>query len=411
MNRVRTIAFTHRNSDVHFIGRFHLEQPGLLTVLERVKSATGIAELMYLSTCNRVEFVFVTEGDTDAAFMQRFFNAFNPSWTPEEIGQAVSSAQVLQGPDAVQHFFKVASSLDSMVVGEREIITQLRSAYEFCRENGLTGDTLRLLAQKAIECAKEVYTQTNIAKNPVSVVSLAYRKLRSLNVRLDARFLIIGAGVTNTTMAKYLRKHGFHNFTVFNRTLANGEKLAAALGGTACPLASLRDHTGGFDVIITCTGSGEKIITKDIYRALAAGDKGRKAVVDLAVPSDLDEDIPQLFDVHLISVSSLQEIARKNLKEREKELAACERIIRSNMAEFRKDFRERKVELAMSQVPKKVKEIRETAVREVFAKDIERLDERSRETLDKVIAYLEKKYISVPMKMAKEILIEDPSAE
>ncbi|MCC6601018.1 MAG: glutamyl-tRNA reductase, partial [Crocinitomicaceae bacterium] len=318
---------------------------------------------------------------------------------------------VFEGEEALKHLFEVASSLDSLVVGEREIITQVRNAYELCHKLDLTGDLLRLVVQKTIECAKKVYTHTNISRNPVSVVSLAYRKLRDLNVKLDSKILIVGSGVTNSTMAKYLKKHGFTDFVVFNRTLANAEKLAKEISGKAFPLSELKNYKNGFDVIVTCTGSSEAIITKDIYSALVGNDKNKKVVIDLAVPNDLDEEILKSYDVNLIAVNNLQEIARKNLLEREKELSACVKIIEGNIEEFRKELKERKVELAMSDVPKKVKEIRETAVNEVFAKDIEKLDAGSKETLDKVIAYLEKKYISVPMKMAKEILIEETSAK
>jgi glutamyl-tRNA reductase len=239
------------------------------------------------------------------------------------------------------------------------------------------------------------------------VVSLAYRKLKDLNVKLDAKFLIIGSGVTNTSMAKYLKKHGFTNFVVFNRTLSNAEPLANELNGKALPLSDLKNYKNGFDVIVSCTGSSEYIITKEIYSSLVGNDKSKKVVIDLAVPNDLDEAILKNYEVNLISVNNLQEIAKKNLLEREKELSACEKIIEKNIEEFRQEFKERKLERAMSNVPKKVKEIREIAVNEVFAKDIQKLDEQSKETLDKVIAYLEKKYISVPMKMAREILIEE----
>jgi glutamyl-tRNA reductase len=116
-----------------------------------------------------------------------------------------------------------------MIVGEREIITQVRNAFELCKKNGLTGDFIRILLRHTIETAKRVYTETTIATKPVSVVSLAYHKLRDMNISLDARFLIIGAGVTNTNMSKFLRNHGFKKFTVYNRTLSKAENLAKDL--------------------------------------------------------------------------------------------------------------------------------------------------------------------------------------
>ena len=409
MNNFKSIAVTHKHFDINDIGKFHIDEKEWENRLSVLKESSGIDELMFLSTCNRVEFLLNTTSVTDKDFVKKFIFSVYPEIKNEDAEKTISSALVLEGEGALKHLFHVASSLDSLVVGEREIITQVRNSYELCKKLNLTGDLLRIVIQKTIECAKKVYTHTNISRNPVSVVSLAYRKLRELNVKLDSRFLIVGSGVTNSTMAKYLKKHGFTNFVVFNRTLSNAEKLANELTGKAFPLSELKNYKKGFDVIVTCTGSSEAIITKEIYSSLVGNDKSKKVVIDLAVPNDLDEEILKNYDVNLIAVNNLQEIAKKNLLEREKELSACEIIIDQNIEEFRRDFKERMVEIAMSDVPRKVKEIRETAVNEIFAKDIEKLDVQSKETLDKVIAYLEKKYISVPMKMAKEILIEESS--
>lgn len=402
MQQFHLLALTHRSIDLADIGRFHLAEENRTAVLERVKNSCGLSELMYLSTCNRVEFLFVTDATVDRKFIAQFFQAFN-----SQEAKFAEKAELFSGEAALQHLFEVSSSLDSLVVGEREIITQVRNSYEQGKEAGLTGDTLRILVRKAIETAKAVYTQTNIARNPVSVVSLAYRKLRDLNVSLDARILFIGSGVTNTSMARYLRKHGFTKFTVFNRTLSNAQLLAEEIGGTAFPLTKLSDYHEGFDVIVTCTGADYAVITPEIYHTLAAGDRSRKVVIDLAVPNDLDAEVLRQWDVNLIAVNNLQDVAGENLRQREQELDACRSIIAESIATTRQELRERKIELAMSEVPRKVKEIRETAVNAVFAKEISGLDNASKEVLDRILNYVEKKYISVPMKLAREILAEE----
>ena len=243
------------------IGRFHMDDDVVQSRLSGLKGSMNIEELLYLSTCNRVEFVLSTDQILDSDYLQRFFTAFDPAWNQSEIEWSIQNAQVFTGETALNHLYSVASSIDSLVVGEREIITQVRNAYEKCNSFGLTGDLIRLVIKSTIEVAKEVYTETNIARNPVSVVSLAYRKLRSLNVKSDARFLIIGSGITNTNMAKYLKKHEFANFTVFNRTIENAQKLASELNGKAFPLSELENYKNGFDIIVTCTGSSESIIT------------------------------------------------------------------------------------------------------------------------------------------------------
>lgn len=406
MNKVKIIAFTHKITDINDIGKLHIEENALQGRLAFLKQEAELDELLYLSTCNRVEFMLSNNESVNTTYLKKFFTAFNPDWTESEINWAMENAQVFEGDDALRHLFNVASSIDSLVVGEREIITQVRNAYEKCSKFNLTGDLIRLAIKKTVETAKDVYTHTNIARNPVSVVSLAYRKLRELNVKQDARFLIIGSGVTNTTMAKYLKKHKFANFTIFNRTLANAQKLAEELSGTAYTLSELKNYTKGFDIIVTCTGASESIITPEIYKSLVADDRSKKVVIDLAIPNDLDAEILNNYDVNLIAINNLQEVAKENLQAREQELHACSTIIEKNILEFKQLLKTRKVELAMSEVPKKMKEIRETA-NEVFAKEILSLDSGSKEVLDKILSYMEKKYISVPMKMAKAILIED----
>ena len=411
MKRFKIIAFTHKALGVDPVGKLHIPEAELPSRLLVAKAAVQCDELMYLSTCNRVEFLLSTKEELTKEKLARFFSATYNGWNTEDHLWAVSAANILEEEEALRHLFAVASSIDSLVVGEREIITQVRNAYELCRSFGITGDLLRLVIRKSIENAKEVYTRTDISRKPVSVVSLAYRRLRELNVKLDAKILIVGSGVTNTAMCRYLLKHGFTNFTVFNRTLSNAEKLAGELNSRAFTLSELKNFNEGFDVIVTCTGSVESVITKDIYKQLTGEDKSKKIVIDLAVPNDVAEDVLNSYDINLIAVNNLQEIANENLKEREKELTACEIIIENNLEEFRKTLKERKVELAMSGVPKMVKEIRETAVNEIFAKDIDGLDTNSKEVLEKVLAYMEKKYISVPMKMAKVIMLDEVSSK
>ncbi len=403
MNRLKIIAFTHKTTDLTNIGKLHIQEDAIRSRLENLRSQTGVDELFYLSTCNRVEFIVSHNQGIDKPFLKSFFTSFDPSWTKADVNWAIENAQIFSDDDALRHLFNVASSIDSLVVGEREIITQVRNSYEKCNEFGFTGDLIRLSIKKTIEVAKDIYTHTNIAKNPVSIVSLAYRKLRALNIKQDARFLIIGSGITNTTMAKYLKKHLFSNFTIFNRTLANAEKLAIELNGKAFPLSELKNYKNGFDIIVTCTGAAQSIITPELYKNLVGDDRSKKIVIDLAIPNDLDMEIVNNYDVNLIAITNLQEVAKENLQAREQELEACKIIIEKNIEDFKQILKTRKVELAMSEVPKKVKEIRKTA-NELFAKELKGLNSESKEVLDKMLSYIEKKYISVPMKMAKEIL-------
>lgn len=406
MKEFKVIAFTHRNTPLEEVGKFHIDPSQRADVLGSLRQTMHLSELMYLSTCNRVEFLIVTEDILNTTYLQRFFQTFNPNWSSSQIQEVASQAIVFEGEDAVRHFFSVASSLDSLVVGEREIITQVRTAFEDSVAQKLSGDFIRLLLKSTIETAKKVFTDTPVARNPVSVVSLAYRKLKTMHVKKDARILVIGAGQTNTSMCKYLKKHGFTRFSVFNRSLPNAQNLASMLGGKAYLLDELFNYQDGFDVLITCTASSDHILNSQSYEKLLAGDTSRKVVVDLAIPADIDPSVYKHFPVSAILVDTLRQAAEENLALRRNALHQCEEILQHQLNEFRSIYRQRQVQRALGEIPKMVKDIREHATQNVFAREIDQLDEQSREVLDKLMAYIEKKYISVPMKMAKEILLD-----
>lgn len=407
LDSLQIVAFTHKQIKINEIGLLHLSEESQEQILPAIKTKFLFSEFMFLSTCNRVELIFKTPDDISRETLSSILTEINPAISNEDANTIANSAAIFKGIHAVEHLFNVASSLDSLVIGEREIITQVRRAYEVCNKIGITGDLIRLLVKQTIETAKDVYTNTDIAKNPVSVVSLAYRQLRDLNIKNDARILIIGAGETNTTLAKYLQKHKYANFVVFNRTESKAQVLANELGGTAYQLNELKNYAKGFDVLITCTSSETPIVTKEIYTSLLAGEKGKKVVIDLAVPNDIDRNLPNEFDIKLIAVETLKEQAQDNLVKREKELNACSNVISNHIDEFLQIHRERSVELAFGEIPKKVREIKEVALNEVFAKDLGTLDTSSREVLDKVLAYMEKKYNAVAMKTAKEALLKE----
>lgn len=407
VDKIHIFAFTHRQLEVNQIGWLHISPDNQKDRLSELKDKFEFQELMFLSTCNRVEFVFKTKQTIGEKEIYQILKKLYPEFSSEKLTLFSKNAEHYQGEAAIEHLIKVTSSIDSMIIGEREIITQVRKAFQLCKGYGITGDTIRLVIRHTIETAKKIYTETNIAQRPVSVVSLAYQTLRNKNVPLDARFIVVGAGVTNTNMSRFLKKHGFKNFAVFNRTLEKAERLASHLGGKAFPLDELKNYDKGFDVLITCTGAENSIITEDIYNQLLQKDASSKIIIDLAIPNDLDTQLLKKHVIDYISVDYLQKISHKNLEERAREIIHVEEIINEAVVEFKEMFRIRQVELAMKTVPQKVKEIKSTALEHVFAKEMETLDDQSKETMEKIINYLEKKYISVPMKMAKEILLKN----
>lgn len=406
MERFSAIALTHKSIPLELIGRFHIEDEQLSPILNDLKTLFDLSECMYLSTCNRVEILMVKEGGFKKSQMQSLLKTLQPNLNSDELQICTDNAEYHSNEDALKHLLRVSSSLDSMVIGEREIITQVRNAYNKCCELGLTGDLLRLVIKKTIETSKEIFTKTNIFKKPVSVVSLAYHKLREYNFDLSARIVIVGAGQTNRTMTKFLRKHGYKNLSVFNRTPQRAEDLVKEVGGRAFALSELKNFKEGFDVLISCTAAAESIIDSILYNSLLAGEEDLKVIIDLSVPGDIADEISTSFPVKVINIEELKITANINLKERSKDTTRCEEIIDRSMLEFHDLYKTRQIELAMRHIPAKVREVRETAVNAVFAKDLEKLDANSREVIDKMMAYMEKKYISMPFRMAKEAMLK-----
>ena len=407
MEYLKIIAFTHKQIDLKSLGKLVICEHTLDDRLRNIQSELNIREIFYVGTCNRVEFIFTSSEELDKAFISRFLHVLDMGLPEEYMEQFIENVSVYEKTQAFNHLLRTSCSLESLVVGEKEILAQVRKAYEACRVAGFTGDYMRMIMNRVVKTAKEVYTHTNISKNPVSIVSLAYRKLRELNVCANSRLLIIGAGETNKNIAQYLKKHKYANFSIFNRTIEKAENLAKDLNGTAYHLTELENYNQGFDVIITCTGATEPIITEEIYIKLLNGDTGKKVIVDLAIPNDVAPEVVKNFPLHYIEVESLKEIARKNIQERYDELINAEHIIDANIKEFDAVLRQRKIEIAMSDVPQKIKDIRHKAVNAVFADEINTLDDNSRAVLERVMDYMEKKCITIPMVMAKEILVKN----
>lgn len=407
MEYLKIIAFTHKQIDLKALGKLVICEQTLDDRLRNIQSELNIKEIFYVGTCNRVEFIFTSAEEINKTFISRFLHVLDMGLPEEYMEKFIENVSAYEKTEAFNHLLRTSCSLESLVVGEKEILAQVRRAYEACKLAGFTGDYMRMIMDRVVKTAKEVYTHTNISRNPVSVVSLAYRKLRELNMCGNSRLLIIGAGETNNNIAQYLKKHKYSNFSVFNRTLEKAESLARGLNGKAFSLNELADYKEGFDVIITCTGATEPILTKDIYQQLLNGETGKKVIVDLAVPNDTSIEVRENFPLHYIEVESLKEVARKNIQERYNELVHAEHIIEENIKEFETVLRQRRVELAMSDVPRKIKEIKQTAINGVFADEINTLDDNSRAVLERVLDYMEKKCISVPMVMAKEILVKN----
>lgn len=395
---------THRRTPLSAIGKFVVPHEGdehLKEKLNDLKEKFQLDELIYLATCNRVLYFFYTEKELSPNFKSEFFETIQPSLDSEMVEEHVT---FYEGHEASNHLFRVAASVDSLVVGEREILRQLREAYERCRKWGMTGDHLRIAMDGAVVAAKEVYAKTRLGERSVSVVSLAVKQLLKTNISRKARILLVGAGQTNGLVAKFLKKYEFQNVTVFNRTLGKAERIADSLGGDALPLSELSNFKGGFDCLIVCTGATTAVIDKEIYNQLLGGEAGEKIVIDLAIPNNVAPEVSNATQVQYIEIDGLKALAQENLAFREKEVSNAVALLEEHLAAFETKASHRRIERALHQIPSEVKAVRERAMNEVFKKEIDTLDDPTRQLLERMMTYMEKKCTGIPMKVAKQAL-------
>ncbi|MEM9886096.1 MAG: glutamyl-tRNA reductase [Bacteroidota bacterium] len=406
MNTYKILTVTHRTSKVNKIGDFvikYKQQEQLETALSNLKDSFQLEELMYLATCNRVLFLFKTSSAISPQFQYRFFRKVNENLDAQQIEKSVLS---YEGQEAIAHFCSVAASIDSMVIGEREILRQVRLAYEQSREWGLTGDDIRIAVELAVQASKDVYSNTRIGEKPVSVASLAVQQLRNSGLPRKSRILLIGAGSTNMLISKFLHKYKYSNVTIFNRTLEKAEKLAEYLGGSALPLEDLSQYSNGFDCMIVCTGATQAIITPELYAQLLAGETDEKLVIDIAIPNNVDKAILNQYPLDYVEVETIRNLAKENLDFRKTEVHKANLILNKYLTTFPATFKRRRIERAMKSVPQEIKAVKSHAMNNVFKQEVEALDEDARELVEKMLAYMEKKCIGIPMKAAKNAMIE-----
>jgi glutamyl-tRNA reductase len=406
----KIITLTHQQTKLTQIGKFVLQgldtDEALREQLNACRLEFDCEEVLYLSTCNRVMFFFTSEQSFDQEKAADFFRFLRPDLSAQDLEFVSEHALLFEGLEAIRHLFEVASSINSLVVGEREILRQLREAYDKCHALGLTGDNIRLAMRFAVEAAKEVYSQTRIGEKPVSVVSLAIHRLLAQRPNRDARVLLVGAGQTNHLVAKLMAKHGFGHFSVFNRSIEGANGLAQKIGGKAFRLDELPYFREGFDIMVVCTGATEPIVTPELYRALLNGEQQPKAVVDLSIPNNVHPDVPRQFDVQYTEVEDLRALARENLAFRQLEVNRATEMLGGHLEEFAQHFRSRQIEVALREVPVQIRAIRERAINEVFSDELSTLDPGARDLVERMMVYMERKCIGVPMKVAKESLLK-----
>jgi glutamyl-tRNA reductase len=326
------VGLNHETAPVAVREALAFPKDTLPAALGRVREEAGLAEAVILSTCNRVEVYGRAVGaaplDAIAAFLARAHG--------REPGEIASHLYRLEGEAAVRHAFRVAASLDSMVLGEAQILGQVKSAYLIAEKTGTLGSVLNALRNRSIAAAKRVRNETAIARNAVSVSHVAVELARKIFGELrDRSVLLVGAGKMSELAAQQMVRDGARASVLGGRTFEKAEQLAAALGGRAAPFDALRSELARADIVISGTGAAGVIIHRQDVEAAQAARRGRPLfLIDIAVPRDIADDAASVSGVFLYDLDDVKTVAEANLRERKKEAAAAESILYDEIRGF-----------------------------------------------------------------------------
>jgi len=325
MNLV-VIGINHKTAPVEVREKFSFSAKQILEVNRMLKGQGISSENVILSTCNRMEIYAVAPQKKDYLepikdFLGRFHNL--------NLADYGNIFYVYKNKQAIEHLFRVASGLDSMIIGEMEILGQVKKAYQDARESRTTGKILNRLFEKAFNTAKKIRTDTSVGRGAVSVSSAAIRLAKKILGDLsDKAALIIGAGLIGEQLVLYLKKNGIKNILVANRTLEKAKILTEKFAATAVSFDGFRQWLAEVDIVITSTGAPHCIIRKDDIISLMPKRKQRPLfIIDLAVPRDVEEDVNKIDNVYLYNIDDLQKIVEQNISLRKNELETCNKII------------------------------------------------------------------------------------
>jgi len=328
---VVVIGLSHRSAPVELRERFAFAEDTIPGALKALRDHGIAEEAVILSTCNRVEIYTATLQPPEQAFtgLKKFLadhHAFE--------GALNSEVYTFTEPHSLHHLFKVASGLDSMVIGETEIFGQLKKAYDVAFQNKFTGAKLNKAFQRAFHVAKHIRTETNIQRGSVSVMSAAVELAEKIFSSLaEHEVLVIGAGETSEKTARALQSRGVKKIAVTNRSPERAQALAAELGAQALPFESWTTELERVDIAVSSTAAPHHILRREQLEPVLRRRKNRPLLlIDLAVPRDIEPSVNELENVYLYNVDDLQGIADDYLKLRHKEISRCEKIISEKVA-------------------------------------------------------------------------------
>ncbi|MFH2036817.1 MAG: glutamyl-tRNA reductase [Candidatus Zixiibacteriota bacterium] len=356
-------------------------------ILQNLKDKLKLDELIYLATCNRVEFYYISSrSDNDSRMLHRLIDFFfsgkkNISFFPNDFYH-------FSGKEAISHLFRTVSSLESLVIGENQIAGQIKDAHKEALESGLAGIKLDHLICEALMVARKVKSQTSIGVGAVSMASLAFNELVESAGELNhPKVAIVGTGKMQVKLARMISNKYNAEIIFANRTVQKAQILADEFGGTAIELSNFIENPGEVDIIISATASVDQIFDKNFHGKILKNGK-RVICLDMAIPRDFSSAFDNGDNIELIDISYLKSKGQKNLRQKFVEAGKANDIVRLAVNKYLTDRIELSLKPIFRQSYNESIEMAEKALDELFSKRITRLDENEREAILRTVTRL-----------------------
>ncbi len=348
------VGLSHHAAPIEIRERLTCTDHRLQHALEHARSCAGVREILILSTCNRMEVYALTEGpDPVSAYagICRHLSAFHN--VPELLFEPYLYRKAEQ--DVVSHLLRVASGLDSLVLGEAQILGQVRFALRSAHRAGAAGGVLSRLFQQALTCGKRVQQETGLGRGAFSIGHTAVDLASRIFTLKDANVLILGAGKMSVLTARHLAANGVKVILVANRTYERAVVMAEAVGGTAISYDDFPDYLTRSDIVISSTAAPHPIIRRDMLLPVLRKRRGKPLfIIDIAVPRDVEADVADLDNVFLYNIDHLQEVVAERFKGRAAEAVQAEQIVTVESAEFLNWYRAREAAPVIKQLKERL---------------------------------------------------------
>ena len=392
-------GISYKTSAVEVREQFSLAKEEIIPFSELLQAETGISDIVVLSTCNRTEiyfsqnkYEFLHASKLVYKTLKQFKGVEHKSW------QWFYSKS---NDEAVTHLFEVASGIDSMIIGEDQIIGQIKDAYVFCTDAGLTDAVLMRLFQKSFEASKRVRTETKIKMGTTSVSSAAVQKCAGLFPDLfGKKVLLIGAGETGSLVLQSLSKNGVQKLTVTNRTLEKSLKLAARHNCVPLPFDQVAVHLYLYDIVIVATGSTVPLITREMAELSVKNRNGNNQVfVDISVPRNIEQEVESLEAITLFTIDDLQSVVNTNMEKRKESVSTANEIIKEIVDDFCEWLASRSLRPAIKTITNNMSKITKGELSEYNKVNSEEIQK----AIDEFSQHLTQKYTRLFIKNLKEI--------